>query len=209
MADLNDLAAGALMGLANDAITKDKYDQTTAYALEYEDTGVSQVARTGADGDTLETLSDELDNVLTDIDGLSALTGDAVAEKLAAVGLDMLMYETFDPAEWPGEEDCLMGLLTENDGGVSRFNANALEEAPSGTGGDATQAKQDEILVDLVDIKGSGFVKDDDSLTNVVSDISDLPNETDMKSACTEALEDIHIDHLLGAAYSGEGTAGS
>lgn len=37
-------------------------------------------------------------------------------------------------------------------------------------GGDATAAKQDEILEDIVDIKGTGFVKDENSLVNVTGE---------------------------------------
>jgi hypothetical protein len=57
--------AGDLMGLANDAITSAKYDESTAFPLKSDDAGASQIARVGADGDTLETLSDQLDGVPT------------------------------------------------------------------------------------------------------------------------------------------------
>ena len=46
--------------LADDAITAAKFDESTAFPLKAADTGSTQVARTGADGDTLETLSDEI-----------------------------------------------------------------------------------------------------------------------------------------------------
>lgn len=46
--------------LADDAITAAKFDESTAFPLKAADTGVTQVARTGADGDTLETLSNEI-----------------------------------------------------------------------------------------------------------------------------------------------------
>jgi len=48
--------------LANDAITAAKFDESTAFPLKSADAGVTLVARTGADSDTLETLSDQLDN---------------------------------------------------------------------------------------------------------------------------------------------------
>lgn len=47
--------------LANDAITAAKFDESTAYPLKSADTGATAVARTGADSDTLGTLSDQLD----------------------------------------------------------------------------------------------------------------------------------------------------
>ncbi len=55
--------AGDLMGLADDAITSAKFDELTAFPLTSADTGATQVARVGADSDTLETLSDQIDGV--------------------------------------------------------------------------------------------------------------------------------------------------
>lgn len=49
--------------LANDAITAAKFDESTAFPLKSDDSGSTQVARTGADADTLETLSDQIDGV--------------------------------------------------------------------------------------------------------------------------------------------------
>ena len=46
--------------LADDAITAAKFDESTAFPLKSADTGATAVARTGADSDTLETLSDEI-----------------------------------------------------------------------------------------------------------------------------------------------------
>jgi len=51
--------------LADDAITAAKFDESTAYPLTSADTGSTAVARTGADGDTLETLSDQVDGAST------------------------------------------------------------------------------------------------------------------------------------------------
>lgn len=48
------------------AIKDTSYDQSTAFPLKSDDSGASQIARVGADGDTLETLSDQIDAVLTD-----------------------------------------------------------------------------------------------------------------------------------------------
>ena len=57
--------AGDLMNLANDAITSAKFDESTAFPLTATDAGATYVARTGADSDTLETLSDEIAAVPT------------------------------------------------------------------------------------------------------------------------------------------------
>lgn len=51
------------VNLADDAITSAKYDETTAYPLASADSGATEVARTGADGDTLKTLSDQIDGI--------------------------------------------------------------------------------------------------------------------------------------------------
>lgn len=48
------------VGLADDAITAAKFDESTAFPLKSADTGATAVARTGADSDTLKTLSDEI-----------------------------------------------------------------------------------------------------------------------------------------------------
>lgn len=67
---------GSEMGLANDAITAGKFDELTAFPLKSADSGSTKVARVGADSDTLETLSDQLDAIqaITDAIDTSAVT---------------------------------------------------------------------------------------------------------------------------------------
>ena len=59
--------AGYPMGqaayISDDAIKAATFDESTAFPLASADTGSTAVARTGADGDTLETLSDQIDGV--------------------------------------------------------------------------------------------------------------------------------------------------
>jgi hypothetical protein len=75
LTQVNDVANG--VSLANDAITSAKFDESTAFPLVSADSGVTQIARTGADGDTLETLSDQVD--LTAVPGNEmALVADAI-----------------------------------------------------------------------------------------------------------------------------------
>ena len=52
--------------LADNAITAAKFDESTAFPLTSVDTGATRVARTGADADTLETISDQLDAAVLD-----------------------------------------------------------------------------------------------------------------------------------------------
>ena len=51
--------------LSDDAITSAKFDESTAFPVKSADTGATQIARTGADSDTLETLSDQMDGIAT------------------------------------------------------------------------------------------------------------------------------------------------
>lgn len=51
--------------LADDAITAGTFDELTAFPVQSADTGSTALARTGADGDTMETLSDQLDTKLS------------------------------------------------------------------------------------------------------------------------------------------------
>lgn len=51
--------------IADDAITSAKYDESTAFPVKSADTGATQIARVGADGDTLEDLSDEIAGIAT------------------------------------------------------------------------------------------------------------------------------------------------
>ena len=130
--------------LADDAITSAKFDESTAFALGSADTGATAVARVGADSDTLETLSGQ-------IDGASTHSAADVKTALEADGSKLdHVWET-----------------TEDDGGVRRFSENALEEAPSGTGGDATAANQTTIINHLTDIKGPTWSADTDQLEDL------------------------------------------
>lgn len=54
-------SAVTLVTLADDAITASKFDESTAFPVKSADTGATAIARVGADSDTLETLSDQLD----------------------------------------------------------------------------------------------------------------------------------------------------
>lgn len=121
---------------------------------------------------------------------------------LLDIHLDHLFATTYDATSKPGVADALLNELMEDDVGVTRYTANALEQAPGGGGGDATQAKQDEILTDLEDIKGTGFVKDTHSLFDIetelavvdgnVDDIETLLNIVDAKID----IIDINIDSI-------------
>ena len=120
---------------------------------------------TGADGATLATVQDNYapNTVVPDAAGTSATPAE-VATALTDIHLDHLLAVDYDPASKPGVATALLNELVESDGGVSRYTENALEQGPSGTGGDATEAKQDTIITHLTDVKGGTFAGGTDSL---------------------------------------------
>lgn len=58
-----------------------------------------------------------------------------VATALTDIHLDHLLAADYDPVSKPGISTALLNELVESDAGVSRFTANALEQAPAGGGG--------------------------------------------------------------------------
>lgn len=82
--------------LADDSITAGKFDESTAFPLKSADTGSTQVARVGADSDTLETLSDQLDKVTakTDLMDTSSIT---VVSAVEGSTITILRGDTFNP----------------------------------------------------------------------------------------------------------------
>ena len=77
---------GDPMTLADDAITAAKFDESTAFPVKLVDTGATKIARVGADGDTLETLSDQIDKVATLGAGAITWTYNLVDALGAAIG---------------------------------------------------------------------------------------------------------------------------
>jgi hypothetical protein len=122
-------------------------------------------------GVTASTVSDKtgysISGTKTTLDALNDITTTQVNTEadtaLSDIHLDHLLAVAYDPASKPGAADALWNEMVENDGGVARYTANALEQAPSGTGGDATEAKQDTMIASLAAAKGSGFVEATDS----------------------------------------------
>jgi len=91
--------------IADDAITSAKYDESTAYPLASDDSGSTEVARTGADSDTLETLSDEIavvggvvDAILVDtsVDGVVVATASKTGYALSAAGVDAILDDAVE-----------------------------------------------------------------------------------------------------------------
>lgn len=77
---------GDAVTLADDAITSAKFDESTAYPLKSADTGATAVARTGADSDTLETLSDQVDGISLTAADVADAVWDALTSGLTTAG---------------------------------------------------------------------------------------------------------------------------
>jgi len=131
----------------------------------------------------LETLVDELESRLTaaragyldklNITGNVAATGEAAAaltsydpptkSELDTWGTTLANYIDTEISSILGVT-AKLDTAMEADGDVYRFTANALEQAPSSSGGDATAANQTTIINHLTGIKGATFDTSTDSL---------------------------------------------
>lgn len=113
--------------LANDAITAAKFDEVTAFPVTSADTGATQIARVGADADTLETLSDEIagvtaptagavaDAVWTEAIADHSGTAGSTAEQLAAAGAGGDPWATGLPGPYTsGQAGSIIGNFLEN-----------------------------------------------------------------------------------------------
>ena len=144
------------VSLADDAITAAKFDEATAFPLAAADSGASQVARVGADGDTLETLSDQLDAVappsaatiadavwdeaIADHDGAGS-TGEALAGATAPSAADVA------DAVWDE-------AIADHDGAGSTGLSLAGASAPSAA--DVADAVWDETIADHDGVGSTG-----------------------------------------------------
>lgn len=106
-------AASATMPvtLAADAITASVFDESTAFPLKSADTGSTAVARGGANGGTLETLSDQIDTIDVDLAAVKLKT-DALPASPAAVGSEMTLTAAYDAAKTAASQTSVDDLPT-------------------------------------------------------------------------------------------------
>lgn len=121
----------------------------------------------------------ELDAGLAALNDLSAAEVNAeVDTALADIHLDHLLAADYDPASKPGTATALLNELVENDGGVSRFTANALEQAPTGgsapTAADIADAVWDEAKAGHVAAGSFGEEVQAHALSSEISALNDL-----------------------------------
>jgi hypothetical protein len=163
VASANVLIDGAITAakIASDALTAAKFaaDCITAAKLASD---VTTEIQSG-----LATAA-ELDKVPKS-DGTTTWNATAAAQiqteandALVANHLDHLLAATYDPASKPGASDALLNELVENDGGVARYTANALELAP--TGGSAPTVEQIRTEMDDNSTKLASIVADTNEL---------------------------------------------
>lgn len=133
---------------------------------------------------------------------ISALNNISAAEVNAEVDaaietyhLDHLLAATYDPASKPGAADALLNELVESDAGVSRFTANALEQAPTGgsapSAADIADAVLDEALSGhtTAGTLGKAIADIESDVTAVLADTDEL--QTDDIPGLVSALESL------------------
>lgn len=129
--------------LANDVIKAASFDESTAFPLKSADTGTTQIARVGADGDTLETLSDEIATVKTDTAAILVDTGTT----LDGLIKDVPTVSEFEARTLPSTNYALEATLA----------------AIRGAGGDTLESLSNEIATKMAStevIEGTYTLKD-------------------------------------------------
>ena len=133
----------------------------------YSEAALATAAALTAHDGKLDTVDGNVDLVLEDTAELQENQGNWVTATGFATSGELATHD--------GKLDTAQGTLTklegmfELDGAVYKFTANALEEAAGG--GDATLANQTSILEDIVDMKGTAFAKDTNSLVNLATSV--------------------------------------
>lgn len=195
--------AGDAMTLSDDAITASKFDESTAFPIKSDDSGSTQIARVGADGDTLETLSDQVDGIST-----STLTAEEVRIEIDnnSTQLSTLVTNVGTPVALDSGSATLASMLTKmaddnggadydatNDslaeGGASGFDPNNTPVQLSSTALANVNAQVDTALSDYGGLKSStvvdGVVTVDDLLECLLAMIAGKTTYTDNGSTAT------------------------
>ena len=103
-------------------------------------------------------------------------------DAIVANELDHLILVNYDPASKPGVATSLLNELIGDDGGVSRYTANALELGPGGAGSGNTSYAQiykvagvTSVIVDacISSLTGSGFLHVDEDVSGLSIEIVD------------------------------------
>ncbi len=105
--------------LADGSITASTFDESTAFPIKSADSGATQIARVGADSDTLETLSDQIDAIVDRLDGdwITDINQTPWQVKLTKKGVPGTVYVTKNATQPDGSnvtsENHIVGNLKE------------------------------------------------------------------------------------------------
>ena len=101
--------------------------------------------------DTNELQSDDVPGLIGALNDIDSAAVQSAAEAANVTHhLDHLFAAAYDPASKPGSATALWNVLLQDDGGVPRFTPNALEQAPTGSGGSTITAQDLENIADAV-----------------------------------------------------------
>lgn len=198
--DLNDLAAGALMGLADDAITNAKFDEGTAYPLKAADTGATILARTG-DAMALTGAYDAA-KAAAPVGAAMALTSAYDAAKTAApVGAAMTLTGAYDAAKVAAPVGAAMTLTGAYDAAKTAAQAGALTTHDGKL--DTVDANVDAILLDT----GTDGVKLMPDAVNAGTVATDALGALELAADAAQEIADAVCDEAL-AGHATPGTVG-
>jgi len=195
--------AGDEMNLAADAITASRYDETTAYPLAQADTGASAVARTGADGDTLKTLSEQLDPV-----ALEANVGGHVTTALNAYDPPTRTEATADKNEIIVEVDAnetkIDALQLDVTSVKGTVDANLDATVSSRATPAQVKAQADQALVDYDAATGADVTTSEGNIRGADGDdLKDLSDQIDGVSTFDPATDEVDIGKVKGVGVVG------
>ena len=223
--------------LANDVIKAASFDEFTAFPLKAADTGSTQVARTGADGDTLETLSDEIATVQADLDNPDQYKADVSGIPAAVWGYatrTLSSFGTLISDIWSHATRTLSAfgftVATQSDANVTAIKAKTdnLPTSPAATGDAMTltaaydHAKDDVLtplgvvdgVVDAIKLKTDNIPANPAtageytaSLAAIQSDVSGIPDAI-LTKAIVDTLTVEQVLKVLAAVETGITTGG-
>lgn len=185
-------------GLADDAITSAKFDESTAYPLKSADTGATAVARTGADSDTLETLSDQMDAIVADTNELQTDLVNGGRLDLLIDGIkaktDNLPADPADDSDIDGQLATITTHLTDIKGTTFVKDTTSLPQCLTATGFSTLDAAGVRTAVGLVS-------------ANLDTQLGDIPTNSELASAVANvSVDEIQVSALADLFNTNSGT---
>lgn len=138
--------------LADDAITAAKFDESTAFPVKSQDSGATALARTGADSDTLETLSDEIAAVKAETALIVEDTGTTIPGTITTIDNEIAVIDGIVDSILEDTGTTIPGTITTIDNEIAVIDAN-VDAILADTGTDGvvlTSGAVDAILDEVV-----------------------------------------------------------